>query len=359
MKCYQIGKLGVFRIRAKNIGEIRNKMGRLKRTEKQIPTLNLRNKAWTRAVFRKLFPDVEKIGPKGHLINAELITANKKVEPLHFKNTNEAALGANNGVQFVSAGRWHDWWTGKTHPSQTKIIVIERIFPGTTDWFSKQGELNMQNKVITLLHAVDLWKGELNQEQQVAALKLLTVLGKQWNPVVVKEFKADGSLFVLGWKFLCVPDGLPIAFKRRDLSQHYRTLEPSTVTHLMLICAEYHCEYLNIEDWVFHLVTSTLATKALLRHYEHDGADCLTSGPSADIAAFVSDIFVKDRVGLVDRDEIDSVDVIRRRIRLCGCDLLPDTYKFAEYLFRAVVAYENELSKYGIGQDEFAKLDFN
>ena len=331
-------------------------MGRLKTSEKQIPTLHLRNKAWTRDISRQLFPKQNGMRPLSHLINGALIDENNKISKGYVRQANAAILSTPKG-DFISAGRWHGWWAGKTHPSDKKIEMINRILPSTADWFSPELEKNLQHRVRRLLYSVDLWKRALGGFQPVHAILLLQKIGGKWNPVPARTIKDDSSISVEGWMLPAVPEIKAIKLLEFNFEKHYRILEPSSVTHIMLLCVKYYQEVHMKLDWVFDLVASALATMALLCKYNRDSAAFLTFGPSGDVAACVYDLFVNDREKILGKGEDTGIVLIRSRIRTCGDNLLNDTLELAVYLYQTIEIYEQELKCYGIIREEILGID--
>ncbi len=210
-------------------------MGRLKRLFSELPTANLRNKAWARWVRRALLPRKESGRPFPHLINGEIERRVSKATGLQKEVLAKLTSASGEGREIVSSGRWMAWWGG-SHPSPNTVNLFSALVPKSENWFSMQPVTTSMQRdlhpLLSLLFATDLWAKKVDASDQ--AMLLLLNLAKSWAPQTV--WGADPvERTNIGWE-LPLMRGVLIP---PSIVEHYVSLEPASLIEFMLCVGEY------------------------------------------------------------------------------------------------------------------------
>ena len=330
-------------------------MGRSQKAFSGLPTHQMRNVVWSRVVKQALLPDSDPARPFANRINGEIVKLIEAEKGL--RRDALMAIVPNYDKEIVSAGRWQGWWNG-THPAPVKVELINLLVPKSKGWFLSRMAGAGMHSLHTLLYVVDLWASRRDRSSD--AMLLLMELGRVWGPRGILERGVNWRRNK-GW---CI-GGLPKSEIPADIAlDHYRALEPSSLIEWMIWTGD----FLKVHDtklfvtWVFDLVSASLATQTLM---QEAGDDAVTlAGESADVMAFVLDVFVNQSERYLDPKT--AVRSIKPRINSVNGPTssdpdrtfrLPTTPECQSLILAAAHLFDAELERHGISVASIRDLD--
>ncbi|TDK61198.1 hypothetical protein [Sapientia aquatica] len=324
-----------------------------RRKEMRMPTVELRLRAWTRAIKKELFPDESFEEPMAHRINSALQKramevlindGDRKIVEQHFPS---------DGKEFVSSGRWTDWWSGKVQPELSKIELIEKIFPGTMRWLKPGFSRNKEHPAHTLFYAIDLWAS--TEPRQNESMQLLMAIANTWAPRAKGE--GPNQQRRMGWYLVpftskeLVPPDLVL--------NHYCSLEPASILESMLWTGNHFKIHTTqfFQIWLMDLIAAALATDALLLEIGHGQDAVELGGDSGLISAFLLLVFIRKTSFYSQANKESEVKFAIQILINWTKESLPNNPEFTELIWIAIDRFQGELLQLGIDSDSIKNLD--
>lgn len=318
-----------------------------RRKNMNMPTVEIRVRAWARAVKAELFPDKDAESSLSHRINDELVARVNKLKKQLKKEEFDKLIevvGPKTGAEFASSGRWASWWGGKEQPTLEKINAIEKIIPGSRRWFNQGASSWKEHPAHTLFYALDLWATTDTRIEQ--AMHLLIKIAAHWSPRSIREGSHQERR--LGWylepfsnnRLILPPD---LAYN------HYRSLEPASIVESMLWTGNYFKIHTTefFHRWLMDLVAAALAVDAILIELDEEQEAISMGGDSGLIASRVLWIFVSKPLHFSRRNDENEA---RQSLESCiwfAKEKLPIDQDFHELLWVAIDHFEREINLLG------------
>lgn len=314
-----------------------------------LPTAKMRGKIWARVIKKDLLPGSDENQQLAHQMNDALL---KKAGSMKFRSEMDRkdALEsiATDGGKFISDARWYAWWRGGK-PSPEKIRVLNKIIPGSKDWFLPHIGKGGDHPLHTLLFCVDMLGKSSDINQATEAIMTLAWLQTKWGP------KAEYRKGVFShWSLYQLPE---IALDSAFIMDHYQIFSPVSIIELMLWVGD----DIRIKDtshhqeWMFDMVSASICVSTLFHAYPAKSS--WLGGKDADISTFIYRMFIqkvdffssanglqkyKDNIFLVNEDDQNT---------------LPRSEYFIDLIKYSVNRFGDDMKRFGLDPMEISKID--